>query len=372
MTMPRPFARLSRPALADLGIAVALAVLSFFPGLADKGPDLSELATRRPIDALAAVLALAQALPLVVRRRWPVPVFAVVGVAFAAYQLLGYRPTVAGLALLVAIYGIGGRRVAAAVGGLGYVLMAIGLHNRGSANSWYDFCTFIVVLVIPWVLGERVRGWQALAAEVQRAEAAAALADERARIARELHDVVTHHVTAIVVQADSAQFQTDPAAVTTSLESISDTGRSALSELRHLLGVLHAPASADREPVVGRLSDLVDRVRAAGQPVDYRAEGSANLLAGGAELAAYRVVQEGLTNAMKHARGAPTVVTITYGPAETDISITTEGPVVRPNKGHGLTGLHERVAVFGGDLTAGPRPEGGFTIRARIPAGGHS
>jgi signal transduction histidine kinase len=176
------------------------------------------------------------------------------------------------------------------------------------------------------------------------------------------------------VQADSAQFQSDPAAVTASLESISDTGRSALNELRHLLGVLHAPAAADREPAVGRLSDLVDRVRAAGQPIDYQADGSPALLAGGAELAAYRVIQEGLTNAMKHAAGIPTVVTVNYTETGTDITVLTAGPPVRPSDspGHGLAGLRERVGVFGGELTAGPRPEGGFALSAHIPAGGRS
>jgi signal transduction histidine kinase len=175
----------------------------------------------------------------------------------------------------------------------------------------------------------------------------------------------------MVVQADAAQFQTDPADVTTSLSNVSDTGRRALGELRQMLDVLSASSSAaDRTPAVGRIADLVEQVRASGQPVELVESGSPGLLAGGAELAAYRVVQEGLTNAMKHAAGQPTAVRIAYSDQQTEISVTTDGPVVPQSGGHGLTGLRERVAVFGGSLESGPRAEGGFRIRARIPAGG--
>jgi signal transduction histidine kinase len=213
------------------------------------------------------------------------------------------------------------------------------------------------------VLGAWARGRQQREVDRRRAEAATAVADERARIARELHDVVTHHVTAMVVQADAAQFQNDPAPA---LENVSETGRQALGELRHLLGVLNAP------PEMRPVTELVARIRTAGQPVEFTEQGSPALLAAGAELAAYRVVQEGLTNAMKHAAGRRTVVTIAYGPVATAISVLTDGPVVAKAKGHGLAGLRDRIAVFGGEVQAGPRAEGGFVLTATIPAGGGS
>jgi len=179
---------------------------------------------------------------------------------------------------------------------------------------------------------------------------------ERARIARELHDVVTHHVTAMVVQADAAQYT--PGA---DLSVIGDTGRLALKELRHLLDVLHSGPDL-------KIGELVDRAKASGQPVELTEEGSPALLAAGAELAAYRVVQEGLTNAMKHARGRSTQVVIRYRPQATDIEVLTDGPPVEHSGGHGLDGLRERVSVFGGTVTAGGRPSGGFRLYAQIPA----
>jgi signal transduction histidine kinase len=361
----QPPAFLSRPAVTDAAPAVLLAALCLVPGLADKGLALGELSPARPVGALGVALTLAQCLPSAVRRKWPTPAFAVIAPAFAIHQLAGYPVTVASLGLLIALYGIGGRRIPGLAAVAGYALLAIGLHLRGSPERWFDFLTFAVVLGACWLLGDRVRDRRSREVTRRRAEAGAAVADERARIARELHDVVTHHVTAMVVQADAAQFQTEPAA---GLESISDTGRQALAELRHLLGVLNAPAAAGREPVTGRLSDLVERVRAAGQPVEYVQTGAPGLLAGGAELAAYRVVQEGLTNAMKHAAGRTTIVTVAYGEAGTDIAVLTDGPVAPHTDGYGLVGLRERVAVFGGELRAGPRPEGGFALQARIPA----
>jgi signal transduction histidine kinase len=204
-----------------------------------------------------------------------------------------------------------------------------------------------------------------------------ATAVERARIARELHDVVTHHVTAMVVQADAAQFLVGsaPERAGDGLVAISDTGRRALTELRHLLGVLEATgdsAVVDRAPTLGRLGDLVEQARMSGQPVELTERGDQRQRAVDVELAAYRVVQEALTNAVKHAKGRPTAVTVNHHDDHLDIEVTTHGsagaaPVV-PSGGRGLEGLRERVRMLDGELVAAAGPDGGFSVRARIPS----
>lgn len=195
--------------------------------------------------------------------------------------------------------------------------------------------------------------------------------------------MVTHHVTAMVVQADAAQYlvSTAPDRATGNLAAIGETGRQALAELRDLLGVLDAPGGAAGDtaaptlalaPALGQLRDLVAQVRRAGQPVTLEEDGELVPLAASAELAAYRVVQEALTNAVKHAPGRQTKVRIRYGDG-VDIDVTTDGPVIATGDfaaGRGLTGLRERVRTCGGELTAGGRPGGGFVVRARMPAGG--
>src|SRR5262249_7357073 len=156
-----------------------------------------------------------------------------------------------------------------------------------------------------------------------------------------------------------------PARAIDSLAAIGDTGRQALAELRVLLGVLD-----DGTPP--QLGDLVERTRSAGQPVELAEEGEPQPVPGAVELAAYRVVQEALTNALKHAPGRRTVVRVHYSPTQIDIDVTNEGPsgaASLDGGGRGLAGIRERVGVFGGDLSAGRRPDGGFTVRARIPVG---
>jgi signal transduction histidine kinase len=205
------------------------------------------------------------------------------------------------------------------------------------------------------------------------------MAAERARIARELHDVVTHHVTAMVVQADATQFvlETAPGRAADGLDAISGTGRRALAELRHLLGVLESPGDrrdgapgASRVPVTGSLSDLVTEISSAGHPAELIEKGQPEPMAAGTRLAVYRVVQEGLTNSMKHAPGQPVVAQVRYGDDEITIEVRNDGPVVGAGAftaGRGLTGLRERVSHCGGELLATGRPDGGFTLGARMP-----
>ncbi|WPB88600.1 sensor histidine kinase [Streptomyces malaysiensis] len=229
-----------------------------------------------------------------------------------------------------------------------------------------------------WLLGGYVRARRADEAERRPLAALAATAAERSRIARELHDVVTHHVTAMVVQADAAQFLTEsPGRVTEGLTAISGTGRQALGELRHLLGVLEATgesAPTRRTPALGTIEELVARTRLGGQPVELIEQGERPPMAAGAELAAHRVVQESLTNAVKHAAGHATEVWLRYHRDGVDLDVTTDGPsrVAHAPDGRGLNGLRERVGLVGGELEAGARPGGGFSVSARIPAGSGS
>lgn len=369
------------PPIAQDGLLVgALLAMAAVPSLGETGIVLGDLPQRAP-DALFPVLVVAHAAPLALPRRWPVTCLVVIGTAFAVHQLLGYPPTIAALGIYIAFGRVGTRlerhRGAVAVGAvLAYVALTVALSLLGSPLSTWEFLTFAPVFALAWSVGLGLRWWQAAERERRAAEVAAALAAERAGIARELHDVVTHHVTAMVVQADAAGYLIDaaPAEATAGLATIAETGRHALADLRHLLGVLHGADATPREPSAGRIDELVERTRSLGQPVEYTEAGTERAVPGGAELAAYRVVQEALTNAVKHAPGRPTDVRVRYDPLAVAVEVTTAGGpdtvrrgVALTGGGRGLVGLGERVRVFGGELHAGTLPSGGFEVRARIP-----
>ncbi len=237
-----------------------------------------------------------------------------------------------------------------------------------------------------WLAGRAVRSRSRLTAELHEAtvrlheqgeaEAARAVADERRRIAREMHDVVAHSVSMMVIQAGGARriLARDPARAVEAAELIERTGRDALKEMRHLLGVLHAGedlAELAPQPTLHGLQALVERSDAAGLPVRLRIEGERRELPSGLDLAAYRVVQEALTNALKHGGGSADVL-VRFGDDELCLEIADAGlgPGVAhrvEGGGHGLVGMRERVRVFGGELHAGPRPEGGYLVTARLP-----
>ncbi|GAA4965660.1 signal transduction histidine kinase [Nonomuraea thailandensis] len=372
----------ARPAsVKDGALAATLTALAFVPTLSVIGAQLGDL-PRRPADALAVVLTVAQSAPLAFRSRHPAVCLAVIGAAFAVHQALCYPHTFASIGFYLALYTAGAqqprhRRELAAAVSAGYAALAVVLSQLGSPSRISDFLAFYLVLVVIWTAGAGMRRWRAEEAERRRLGALAAGADERARIARELHDVVTHHVTAIVVQADAAQFLvgTAPERAGQGLAAISDTGRRALTELRYLLGVLEATGDAaftDRTPALGSIADLVEQARVSGQPVDLAEDGERPPQPIDVELAAYRVVQEALTNAIKHATGRPTRVTVHYRAAHLDIEVTTEGsapaegPAV-PSGGRGLDGLRRRLHLLDGELTTAARPGGGFSVRAFIP-----
>jgi signal transduction histidine kinase len=370
------------PLLRDAALGVALALIAFVPPLATHGTRLGELPSR-PIDALAVVVALVQSLPLVLRRLRPAVTLAVVAAGFSVQELRGYA-TFASLGLLIAIYSAAAyqkrlRRWTASLATAGFAALAIGLHRAGSANAVADYVAFYLALTAGWLLGAYIRNMRSTATLRRRVEEETARADERARIARELHDVVTHHVTAMVVQANAAQYlPLDPARE--SLTAIRETGKQALGDLRDLLGVLDPAKEAprDRLPGLTALPELIERTRAAGQPVSLIEEGSPPAVLGtGRELTAYRVVQESLTNALKYAAGRPTIVRLGYRPSSVDISVTTApglsssglSSFVTRGSGRGLAGLRDRVELFGGSLSAGPGDDGAFTVAAHLPAG---
>jgi signal transduction histidine kinase len=197
---------------------------------------------------------------------------------------------------------------------------------------------------------------------------------ERGRIARELHDVVAHNVSMMVVQAGAARrvLDGDQPHVSSALDEIARAGRQTVDEMRTLLGVLRDPddpAALKPQPGLADLEQLLDGVRAAGLPVTLRIEGERRLLPQAADLSAFRIVQEALTNSLKHGGPATADVVVRYAPEEVRLEIRDTG-AGRPSEtgtGHGLVGIRERVAMFGGELEAAPQPEGGFAVRARLP-----
>jgi signal transduction histidine kinase len=216
------------------------------------------------------------------------------------------------------------------------------------------------------------------ATEAREAEAATAAAEERRRIAREMHDVVAHSVSMMVVQAGGARriLDRDPERAVAAAELIERTGREALAEMRRLLGVLHPGEHAEYtpQPSLRELDALVERTRVAGMPVSLSVDGERRELSAGLDLAAYRVVQEALTNALKHGGGAPTDVQVHYRADAVEIRIADRGGGTVTARlggtGHGLVGMRERVRMYGGDFQAGRRRGGGFEVHVRLPLEG--
>ncbi|MFI7542388.1 sensor histidine kinase [Actinoplanes sp. NPDC049599] len=362
----------------DLPIALLLVLASAVPALHNKGTQLGDL-PGRPFDALTVGVVALECLPLAVRRRWPALCLALVSLGFAIDQLRGYH-LVAGTALPIALLSAGAhlerhRRTTMVLASAAYVPLAVALDRGGSGEGVAGFVTFYLVLALAWGTGAWLRTSRAAEAERRHHIAAATRAAERTRIARELHDVVTHHVTAMVVQAEAARYLTAaPDRLDQTLTAITDTGRRAVGDLRHLLDLLNPDHStAHLTPSAGELRALVEQTRLAGQPVEFTEDGSPAETTGSAEVAAYRVVQEALTNALKYAHGSRTTVHVRHGERETTVEVSTDGSAPHPASpgggGRGLAGLRERVGVLGGEFSAGRRAGGDFVVRARIPSG---
>jgi signal transduction histidine kinase len=244
-----------------------------------------------------------------------------------------------------------------------------------------DFVFPTAFVLIAWLGGRGVRTRTRLTEELHEAavqaqeaheqEVARAAADERRRIAREMHDVVAHSVSVMVVQAGGARriLERDPERAVEAAVHIEEVGRAALTEMRRLLGVMHHGEERGPQPTLRQLDSLVERTRAAGLPVSLTIEGEPRSLPAGMDLAAYRVVQEALTNAIKHAGAAPTEVTVRWQPELLELEIVDTGGRAANGSGggHGLVGMEERVRLYDGELRTGHRAGGGFEVLARLP-----
>lgn len=375
----------------DLPLALGLAGAAFLPALRDYGTQVGELPAR-PLDGWAVLVIALECLPLAVRRRWPALCMLLVAAGFTAGQVTGYH-TFAGNALGIALVSTGAhlarrRRVLAAVLTATYAALAVALDRLTGAERVDEFVTFYLAMALAWGVGAWLRSTRAAEAERRRRVAEDTLTAERTRIARELHDVVTHHVTAMVVQTEAARYLTAaPDRLEQSLDAVTDTGRRAIADLRHLLDLLDpGHDGAARTPTAREVRALVEQTRRAGQPVDLTEEGEPAASADSAGLTAYRVVQEALTNALKHAHGAPTTVVVRHTEREIVVEISTAGqdadagpaagpggpaprsrPAVAGGSGRGLAGLRERVEALGGEFEAARRDDGGFVVRAHVP-----
>jgi signal transduction histidine kinase len=371
------------PGTRDVLLALVVAALSFTPGISDKGTSLGWTEPVRAFDLIAVLLVLAQCLPLAVRTRAPGPCLALVSAGFFAYQCFGYGPSLASIALYLALYSAGTHqarhRRATEVGWLvGYLVLAGCLVALGSPFPFSEHLDFLPLPIGCWLMGTWARTRLRDQELRQRRELETAMREERDHIARELHDVVTHHVTAMVMQADATRYvpSDDRPRIEAGMSTVGTTGRRALADLRDLLGVLspgHDAEAAPRTPAAGLFGDLVERTRLVGQPVEVVEDGVPHVVDGVTGLAAHRVVQEGLTNALKHAPGRKTVVRVSHAvPAEVTVEVTTDGGGVLAGtrfaaSGRGLAGLHRRVSLAGGELTTKRRDDGGFVLRARLP-----
>jgi len=377
--------------MQDLALALALAAYN----VGSLIPEAGRL--RLPYAAFALVVL--QALPLTWRRRWPVGVFLAVGLPRTVYDQLGIGFAPLPLASAIAYYTLMDRCSTRVRWTISALLLAGIIRSQllPGHTEPYDFFVVALQFVTAGIAGILSRTRRAYLREAEaRAEqaelerdrqVAVSAAEERTRIARELHDVVAHHVSLMAVQSQAAAalLPGRPTEAARSVEVIGQTARDALTELRRLLGVLRGPAGpADGRPgtapapSVSELADVLAQVRRAGVAVQLRIEGSPGKLAPGVDLTAYRIVQEALTNTVRHSGADRAAVTIRYEPGYVTVSVTDPGSV--PNGpglsgerapgpgGFGLAGIAERVASCGGSLTVGPGQAGGFAVTARLPA----
>jgi signal transduction histidine kinase len=369
------------PPLFDVLLALGLAALS-----------LQLVATAAgPTGVPAYGLALLHTLPLAVRRRFPYGVLATSVASGLAVAMLGLPPVFLGPAILVPVYTVAAYRdrpgslVGLAVVEAGVAVVQLTPGGTGAA-TWLGNT---LVLAAAWLLGHFVHDRRVYATQLEQRTAQLeearqelarrAVAEERLRIARELHDVLAHSMSVIAVQSGVGGHvaATQPEEARKALAAIEATSRTTLNELRRLLGVLREDEpQAGLAPVPGLagLDALLAEMGRAGLAVKLRIEGAPAEVPAGIDLSAYRIVQEALTNVLKHAGAARAQVVIGYGDKEITIEVTDDGPNAAPkalvdrlDTGHGLIGLRERVALFGGDFEVGQQPGGGFRVAARLP-----
>jgi signal transduction histidine kinase len=386
MQRPRFQAGRPSPVLVDVAVAIAACVIAEL-----------ELAIGSGIQGPAWVNALAAAgstLPIAVRRIWPLAAVVMVGAVVAGQELAGgdlvensITPLLSFPMVVYAVSAYCDRR-RAFIGLLAALALVWTEVLAADRTVGGDFLFTALLVFGPWLVGRIVAARNELAVELsdkanrlereQEKQAQLAVAEERTRIARELHDVVAHNVSVMVVQAAAARrmIDHDASKAKEALGSVEQTGRSALREMRRVVGML---GQADEElalapqPSVDELDWLVERAREAGLEVDLTIEGEKKRLESGVDLSAFRIVQEALRNTLKHAGPARAQVTLRYREHDVEVDVSDNGRGVRAPldngavTGHGLLGMRERVAMLGGEIEAGYRKDGGFGVHARLP-----
>jgi signal transduction histidine kinase len=358
----------------DVGLATGLTIWAILEAVAGNSPGFS-------------VGVLLTTLPLLVRRRWPVAVLALAITGFGiAGNSSGLASLIGGLTACVSV-GLYSRHqnaaVVAVIASAAFVALEFG-RGESSTLPVPGYLLPFLLLGAAYLAGREI-GSRRNALDAHRERSAqierehetavkAAAAAERQHIARELHDVVAHSVSVMVVQAGAArQVMADkPDAARESLLNVEAVGHAAMAELRRLLGVLgtngnEAPLAP--QPGMSGLDALLERMRDAGLPVEVKVSGAPAVLPPGVDVAAFRIIQEALTNALKYAGGAPTRVGVSYAGDAVDIEVVDDGALATPADGigRGLAGMRERVALFGGRVDAGTRPGGGYAVRAHLP-----
>ncbi len=377
----------------DAMFAVVLAGI----GIAQLLVGTEPIGPHREPDGWAVALTLAMTLPLALRRRLPATVVTTTILAFMVDRLAEYPATLALFALGFAFHAAGSdleRRASLVTGIVGFIVV-VGFTLLGVAVQegvgWESAVSLAALTGLPFLLGRDIhesrRAESAASMRAERAEherearASEAVRAERGRIARELHDVVAHEMTVMTIQAAAARktVHRDPDQAEDALATIETSGHEALQEMRRLLGLLRDednPAELAPQPGLGRLGGLVDQMEEAGLAVSVAIAGDPRPLPAGVDLNAYRIIQESLTNTLKH--GGPTVrasVRLTFGEADLEIEVIDDGRGAARGlgggngEGHGIVGMRERVSMLEGDISTGPRAGGGYRVRAVIPIG---
>ncbi|HEU4540565.1 MAG TPA: sensor histidine kinase [Jiangellaceae bacterium] len=385
----------ARPWVFDVTLTVVLLILGLvllFTYRPDDGIDYSEP------DAIGVLLVVGWTAPLAFRRAAPLPVALVLAALNLPFLFRDYSVPTAAVVALIAIYSLGAYTtftrgligLAALYGTTSlYLITAADRYPHAEGVGAVGVAFVTLGFFGAWAIGRSVRAPRMYARQQEQradqlertreAEVRAALAEQRGQIARELHDVVAHHVSVMTVQAAGARrtLDRDPQRSKEALAAIEATGRSALAEMRRIVGVLRGPASDSipkraPQPGLAELAELVEQLDSAGLNVEVAIEGQQQPLPLGIDLTAYRIVQEALTNTLKHAGTSNAAVVVRYAPAELEVRVTDSGTgrqAALPDEppGHGLLGMRERITLYGGELSAGNRSGGGFEVRARIP-----
>ena len=379
----------AHPLFADALLTTVLLVFSIAAAVTAEATG-----SERELGPFGWFLIIATTLPVSIRRLRPVLAMWLVLVSNITFWVLDYPDEPVGPTLFIAVYSVAAhidrpRSLHHGVAAVATVVIVglVGVLSPEEDLPWLAVPAFIIMYGTAWSLGDNLRTRRAYMKELeltasrsaaqQAAEADRAVAEERTRIARELHDVVAHSMSVMVVQAGAARrvLDSDPERAGDALTAIEATGRESLDEMRRILGVLRSDdevAELAPAPTLDDFGRLIEHCEKAGLPVDITVEGDSQPLPPSLEVSAYRVVQEGLTNTLKHAGPATAEVRLVYSPGQLEVRVSDDGrgaSAIATGAGQGIVGMRERVEAFGGTLRAGPRTGGGYQVSAAFPIG---